>query len=162
MQKWKAMPTGGKIQHATYSHLCIDSGGQRNSPVIVEDCAGSSRWGNCIRNLFFMALPFPPRSQRWVYSTDWDTLDSSNLLLFLPCKCQRLSDSLLLLVLGLLPPCLPKPMKRNNCQAVPWQGRNRLYQIKGLTPTLAMKPGHKSDQATMLPSQLLVRDKRLV
>ena len=43
MQKWKAMPTGGKIQHATYTHLCIDSGGQRNSPVIVEDCAGSSR-----------------------------------------------------------------------------------------------------------------------
>jgi len=52
MQKWKAMPTGGKIQHATYTHLCIDSGGERNSPVIVDDCAGSSR------------------SQRWVYSTD--------------------------------------------------------------------------------------------
>jgi len=52
MQKWKAMPTGGKIQHATYTDLCIDSGGQRNSPVIVEDCAGSSR------------------SQRWVYSTE--------------------------------------------------------------------------------------------
>ena len=43
MQKWKAMPTGGKIQHATYTHLCIDSGGERNSPVIVDDCAGSSR-----------------------------------------------------------------------------------------------------------------------
>lgn len=50
MQKWKALPKGGKIQHMTYTNLCIDSN-ERDAPVIVEDCAGSSR------------------SQRWVYTT---------------------------------------------------------------------------------------------
>jgi len=52
MQKWKAMPRGGKIQHSTYTTLCIDSTEDRNSPVVVDDCRSSAR------------------SQRWVFSTE--------------------------------------------------------------------------------------------
>ena len=43
MQKWKALPKAGKIQHMTYTNLCIDSN-ERDAPVIVEDCAGSSQY----------------------------------------------------------------------------------------------------------------------
>jgi len=52
MQKWKAMPKGGKIHHSTYTNLCIDSTEERNSPVIVDECSSSVR------------------SQRWIFSTD--------------------------------------------------------------------------------------------
>ena len=44
MQKWKAMPRGGKIQHSTYTTLCIDSTEDRNSPVVVDDCRSSARY----------------------------------------------------------------------------------------------------------------------
>lgn len=52
MQKWKAMPKGGKIQHSTYTNLCIDATENRNSPIVAEDCRSSVR------------------SQRWVFSTE--------------------------------------------------------------------------------------------
>jgi len=51
MQKWKATKDG-KIQHSSYTYLCMDSGEERNSPIIVDDCEGSNR------------------SQRWVYSVN--------------------------------------------------------------------------------------------
>ena len=42
----------GKIQHSSYPYLCMDSGDERNSPIIVDDCEGSNR------------------SQRWLYSVN--------------------------------------------------------------------------------------------
>lgn len=51
MQKWKSTKDG-KIQHSSYTYLCMDSGDERNSPIIVDDCEGSNR------------------SQRWLYSVN--------------------------------------------------------------------------------------------
>lgn len=51
MQKWKSTKDG-KIQHSSYPYLCMDSGDERTSPIIVDDCEGSNR------------------SQRWLYSVN--------------------------------------------------------------------------------------------
>jgi len=51
LQKWKSTKDG-KIQHSSYPYLCIDSGDERNSPIIVDDCEGSKR------------------SQRWIYTVN--------------------------------------------------------------------------------------------
>ena len=69
-QKWKATKDG-KIQHSSYTYLCMDSGEERNSPIIVDDCEGSNRWGRYqveFRNLIKTKISF--RSQRWVYSVN--------------------------------------------------------------------------------------------